>query len=214
MRLKLPRTWSGVKLGQFIQILDLPETDNKINDFIYKLAILSGKDSELIKDKVKTKDLRKYAKRLSFMSEMPKARKSDWFFWKFAFYKRLSLDETTSMQVADIMQQSASETNEGAKILDVLSIIYYSGNETEYNSDRYKKMKDQFENLPFDIAYRSAVFFLSGLMEYFPNVLAVFSKRVESMSLREWERLQEKMQNMKESKELKGFFNGMTSSWV
>tara|TARA_R110002153_G_scaffold189041_1_gene341875 strand:+ start:8705 stop:9340 length:636 start_codon:yes stop_codon:yes gene_type:complete len=211
MRLKLPTKWSNITLGQFIQILDLPETSNKVNDFIYKLSILSGKDSELIKDKVKTKDLRKYGKQLAFMSEMPKARKVNWFLWKFRFYKRLSLDETTSMQVADIMQQSNGESNEGAKMLEVLSTLYYTGKDSEYNSDRHKKMKNEFEDLPFTLAYSSSVFFLIGLTEYFPNVLKVFSNKMQNMTIRQTEDLQEKMQNMKEKKELRKFFNGTIS---
>lgn len=210
MKLKLPKNWSGITLGQFIQILDLPETDSKLNDFVSKLGVLSGEDSELIKSRLKTKDLVKYSKQLAFMSKMPKVRKLDWFFWKFRFYKRNSLDKTETIQVADIMHKTSNESNEGAKILECLSVIYYAGKDVEYNADRYDKMKKCFEDLPFDIAYRSSVFFLNGLTNYLPNVFKVFSKRMGTMTIKEWERLQEKMQKMKDIKGLEKYINGMT----
>lgn len=211
MKLKLPHDWSGVTLGQFIQILDLPETDNKINDFIHKLAVLTGKDSELIKDSSTMADISRYSKRLAFLGEMPPVKRRKWFFWKWRFYKRMSLDHTTTMQVADVMQLNGKEMNEGQKVLNVLSIIYYRGKEVEYNADRFQKMKLEFENLPFNMAYSSSVFFLNGLTSYFPNVLMRFSKLTKRMTMTQLNQLHSKIANLSVDKRLKEYINGTIS---
>ena len=211
MRIRVPKNWNSLTLGQFIQLLDLPETGNDIDDFVNKLSILTGKEPNKLKDNIKAKDLEKLTKKLSFLNKFPQAKKKNWFLWKWRFYKRKQFAETTTSQIADIMKLNENETNEGAKMLNVISVIYYKKKEEQYTSERFQKMKEEFENLPFNLAYDSSVFFLNGLTTYLKSVLMGYSKFKDKMSLSQLADLHKKLQKSNEGSELLKSTNGTTS---
>lgn len=211
MKIKTPKGWSSLTLGQFIQLLDLPETGSKVTDFTNRLSILSGKDPEWLSNNIRGKDLDKLGGKLDFLQKLPKPKKANWFIWKWRMYKRQPFRLTTTSQIADIMKLNEGETNEGARILNVLSVIYYNGKDEQYSGERFQKMKEKLEDLPFDIAYSSSVFFLSGLTNYLLSVLMGYSNLIEKMSLKETKDLQERLQKLNEENGFKGFTNGTTS---
>jgi hypothetical protein len=211
MRINIPKGWKNITLGTFIQLLDLPETGKEITDFCNKLSVLTGHDPTKLKNNIRTKDLEKLGKKMAFLSDFPKPKKANWFLWKWTFYKRKPFAETTTSQIADIMKLNEKETNEGARILNVLSVIYYTGKEEQYSAERFSKMKAKFENVPFNLALDSSVFFLNGLTTYLQSVLMGYSKFQDKMSLTEMEDLHKKILKINEGSEFLKSTNGTTS---
>ena len=180
---KLPKSWSKLTLGQFIQLRELHMTNDNIHNLVSKLSVLSGIEPDIIYTTVRSKDIAKIYKRINFLDSMPKKKEFQNFTWKGRYYKRLEAEKTTNSQVTDILSLNDDVQNEGERILNVLSVIYYRGNESKYSGDRYKTMRELFLNLPMDLAFNASSFFLSGLSQYFPNVLEGFSKKIKSMKL-------------------------------
>lgn len=211
MKINIPNSWHKITIGQFIQLSDLPLTGNDIEDLSNRISVLSGVDTEVIKDSVKGKDLARIGKRMAFLQELPKPNKVFYFYWKWRMYKQVTYNETTTSQMADIMTLNESEKNEGARMLNVMSVIYYRGKEKQYSGDRFKKMKEELYDVPFDVALNSSVFFLNGLTNYLKFVLEGYSKLQEKMNLKQMEDLQEKMQKLSEKSVSAKSINGMTS---
>lgn len=211
MKINIPNSWHKITIGQFIQLSDLPLTGNDIEDLSNRISVLSGVDTEVIKDNIKGKDLARIGKRMAFLQELPKPKKVFYFYWKWRMYKQVTYNETTTSQMADIMTLNESEKNEGARMLNVMSVIYYRGKEKQYSGDRFKKMKEELYDVPFDVALNSSVFFLNGLTNYLKFVLEGYSKLQEKMNLKQMEDLQEKMQKLSEKSVSAKSINGMTS---
>lgn len=211
MKINIPNSWHKITIGQFIQLSDLPLTGNDIEDLSNRISVLSGVDTEVIKDNIKGKDLARIGKRMAFLQELPKPKKVFYFYWKWRMYKQVTYNETTTSQMADIMTLNESEKNEGARMLNVMSVIYYRGKEKQYSGDRFKKMKEELYDVPFDVALNSSVFFLNGLTNYLKFVLEGYSKLQEKMNLKQMEDLQGKMQKLSEKSVSAKSINGMTS---
>tara|TARA_R110002050_G_scaffold84138_8_gene179744 strand:- start:452 stop:796 length:345 start_codon:yes stop_codon:yes gene_type:complete len=113
--------------------------------------------------------------------------------------------------MADIMTLNENEENEGARMLNVMSVIFYRGKEKQYTGDRFKKMKEELYDVPFDVALNSTVFFLNGLTNYLKFVLQGYSKLQEKMNLKQMADLHEKMQKLSEKSASVKSINGMTS---
>lgn len=214
-RIKIQSDWSKVTLNQFIQLIDLPDTGDDLEDFVNRMSILTGDDPDDIKDTIKVKHLDRYAAKMSFLSKMPKAKRLKWFMWRGRFYKRHDFSKTESSQVGDIMQLNQDEPNEGARILNVLSVVYYRGSDkknAEYTGDRFQKMKDELGELPFTTAWSASLFFLNGLMKYLENGLQDFSKIQNQMTLSQRRELLDKLKRMIGANEYAKYISGMTSS--
>lgn len=211
MKINIPNSWHKITIGQFIQLSDLPLTGNDIEDLSNRISVLSGVDTEVIKDNIKGKDLARIGKRMAFLQELPKPKKVFYFYWKWRMYKQVTYNETTTSQMADIMTLNESEKNEGARMLNVMSVIFYRGKEKQYSGDRFKKMKEELYDVPFDVALNSSVFFLNGLTNYLKFVLEGYSKLQEKMNLKQMEDLQGKMQKLSEKSVSAKSINGMTS---
>lgn len=211
MKINIPNSWHKITIGQFIQLSDLPLTGNDIEDLSNRISVLSGVDTEVIKDNIKGKDLARIGKRMAFLQELPKPKKVFYFYWKWRMYKQVTYNETTTSQMADIMTLNESEKNEGARMLNVMSVIFYRGKEKQYSGDRFKKMKEELYDVPFDVALNSTVFFLNGLTNYLKFVLEGYSKLQERMNLKQMEDLHEKMQKLSEKSVSAKSINGMTS---
>ena len=87
-------------------------------------------------------------------------------------------------------------------------IIY----DSDYSDDRFKKMKEELRGIPVTVALSASAFFLTGLMEYLPNVLKVYSRRMRGMKLKEMEGLRLTLLKLTESEGSKNYINGMISS--
>ena len=211
MKINIPNSWHKITIGQFTQLMDLPLTGNDIEDLSNRISVLSGVDTEVIKDNIKGKDLARIGKRMAFLQELPKPKKVFYFYWKWRMYKQVTYNETTTSQMADIMTLNENEENEGARMLNVMSVIFYRGKEKQYSGDRFKKMKEELYDVPFDVALNSTVFFLNGLTNYLKFVLEGYSKLQEKMNLKQMEDLQEKMQKLSEKSVSAKYINGMTS---
>lgn len=213
-RLKLPKNWKQVTLMQLIQLLEIEETES-IDNFVSKISILTGKDFQWLKDNIRVKDIDKINKRLSFLNELPKPQKTKWFIWKWKFYKHLPYEQTTTMQVADIMNLNQNETNEAVKVLNVLSAIFYTNNDKEYNAERFKKMQKLFEKLPVTTGISASFFFSNGLTHCLKDVSLQSLKVKDTMTLTQMTKLK-KLQHLEVEKIKKGkksdvFINGTTS---
>ncbi len=198
---KIPNKWHKISLGQFIQIMDLPHTGNNIDDLVNRVSVLTGINSEKLKDTLKGKDLARISKRISFLQELPKPKKSFYFFFKWRLFKQKEYSETTTSQMADIMTLNENEENEGARILNVMSVIFYRGKEEQYSGDRFKRMKEELYDVPFNVALDSTVFFLNGLTNCLQSVLQDFSKVEKKMTLNQMKDLHKKLEKLKEKKE-------------
>jgi len=192
-------------------LMDLPLTGNDIEDLSNRISVLSGVDTEVIKDSVKGKDLARIGKRMAFLQELPKPKKVFYFYWKWRMYKQVTYNETTTSQMADIMTLNENEENEGARMLNVMSVIFYRGKEKQYSGDRFKKMKEELYDVPFDVALNSTVFFLNGLTNYLKFVLEGYSKLQEKMNLKQMADLHQNLQKLSEKSASVKSINGMTS---
>ncbi len=206
---KLPNSWGKITLGQFIQLRELHVTGDDIHNLVAKLSVLSRIDPDIIYDTVKSKHIPKISRRIQFLNSMPEKREYQNFTWNGEYYKRVDVDKTTNVQVTDILSLNDNVENEGERILNVLSVVYYKGTDKVYSGDRYKAMRESLMYLPMDIAFNASGFFLSGLNRYFPNVLEVFSKKIKSMNLKQVNALRSKVRKLPNSKELEKYINGI-----
>lgn len=180
--MKAPRTWRQVTLKQFIELEDLPKTENKITRIIGQVSVMTGIDQEEIRTWRPAK-LSKVAERLKFLEQLPKERKTVYFYHRFRMYKRSNLDHTTVGQVTDILTLNQNTENTGEQILNALAVLYFRGKNTEYDADRFNQMKRELETVNFQTAMSAATFFFRGLKQYLPNVLARFLKKQTAETL-------------------------------
>jgi|GEM_PF-6834548 len=159
MKIKVPTSWSGVTLGQYIELVDMKETDKPLDDFAYRIAILSDNTMEYVKDTIKARQVNRYVARIEFIGSMPKVKNTRFFWFNLKCYKCDSIANTKGHQAVDILQSISNEENEGRKILKVLSTIYYRGNKSEFNQDYHDQMMKDFLELPMNVAYSATFFF-------------------------------------------------------
>jgi hypothetical protein len=179
---KIPNKWSQITLEQFIQLNDLPTTSNKVTNLINKLTVLTKLSEEEIRS-MKTNELNRVNKRLSFVADLPESKDVDSFVLNGKTWTRGEVKESTVGQITDILQMNQDETNVGAKILNAMSVIFYTDDETDYDADRFKRAKEEFLQIDFTTALRSTVFFSLGLRKYLPNVLEDCLKRLTATEL-------------------------------
>ena len=178
----IPSAWRNITLNQFIQLQELKETGNKITDTVNKIAVLTNSTPDKVRG-LTPKKIAKISKRLDFVERLPKEKKVKYFYYKFRLYKREKLDYTTSNQVTDILTLNADEKNVGKKILNTLAVLYYRGNNKDYDADRYSKIKDELKDLDFETALNSATFFLTGLRQFLPGVLAQYFQKLTTYQM-------------------------------
>ncbi|MHC4648300.1 MAG: hypothetical protein ACYTBJ_22810 [Planctomycetota bacterium] len=187
--MKVPKSWNDITLQQFIELQNLPETDNEVTKLVQVLAVLLDTTEDDIRE-LTAKKLNRLGKYLTFLEELPREKKRVNFyhgpglkFWKWKYYKREAVENTTVGQVTDILQRNQDENNVGVKILNVLSTIYYTGKNVEYNAERYERTRGELLSLPVDEAITYSAFFLTGLRNFLPNVLRRYLKRLPTKSL-------------------------------
>jgi hypothetical protein len=203
---RIPSKWSQITLEQFIQLKDLPETDNDVTNLINQLSVLTTLDPEEIRE-MNGRQIVKINKKLDFLKELPKVREVRSFRFKGKRYQRDEVEGSTVAQITDILQMNQNENNVGAKILNAIAVIYYRDGESEYNADRFKQMKDELLTVPFPIALSSTVFFSRGLTRFFPDALRDF---LNKLTIRETERLTLEIGNDFDLKDFGRFINGTT----
>ena len=205
--MKTPRSWRQVTLKQFIALEALPKTDNKITRIIGQVSILTNTSEADIR-KWKPRKLSKLSLRLSFLSTLPKERKTMYFYHKFRMYKRADMNNTTVAQVTDILTLNTNTENVGEKILNALSVLYYKGKNKEYDADRFTKMQGELQNIDFQTAMNSSAFFFNGLKEYLPNALARFLKKQTTETI---EKLIQETGTLSDWNEYAKYINGTIS---
>mgnify|MGYP000689869929 CR=1 FL=1 len=207
-RTKIPRSWQDLSLKQFIQLQAVPKTDNKITQAIQRVAILTGKTEDEIRE-YHPLQISSIVKKINFLDTLPKDKKVVYFYHKWKLYKRDKLDYTTANQVTEILQLNTKEKNVGIKILNVLAVIYYRGKNDQYDADRFIKIKGELETLDFITAWNSAGFFLTGLRTYLPNALRRFFRNRTTGDLEKLISEAENTENTKGLKELGILINGI-----
>ena len=219
----VPKNWNQVTINQFIQLHDLPLTGNPIDDVILKLSVLTGVDSDHIKSTVTVANLNKMIKRINFISKMPEPKQVNWFMFKWRTYKRLEFAKTQSAQVADILGMNQKETNEAARILNTLAVIYYRGStrknnkdltkhfDSDYTGSRFQKMKDELGELSVTMAWSATVFFWNGSRDYLLNVLQESSLTLSQMTIHQREELLLNLQELCKKNGSNEFISGMIS---
>ena len=204
---RVPSKWSEITLEQFIQLNDLIESKNEVTNLVNRLTVLTTLDPEEIRSMNST-EIIKINKKLQFLEELPEVKEKKSFILKGKKYKREEVELSTVGQVTDLLQMNQKENNVGGKILNALSVLYYRDQESEYNSDRFKKMKDELLTLPFPVAYGSTVFFSRGLTRYFPDVLQGY---LNSLTINQTERLIQEIGTDFDLKDFGRFINGTIS---
>jgi len=191
-RTKAPKSWKDLTLKQFIELQGLPKTNNKVTRQIQRVAVLTDKPEDYIRD-LAPLQFSALVDRIAFLDKLPKEKKSVFFYHKFRLYKREKLDYTTANQVTEILQLNSKEENVGIKILNVLAVIYYRGKVDKYDADRFTRIKDELLDLDFLTAWNSAGFFLTGLKTYLPNALR---RSFQKLTIRQVEKLTKEVGNI------------------
>jgi ribosome-associated protein YbcJ (S4-like RNA binding protein) len=208
MKQRVPKSWSQITLGQFIQLEDLPKTGNAVTNFISKMEVLTDIKGEEIR-KMKSMQLNLIVKRLEFLEHMPKPKKIKSFKVNGKTFRTGEVDETTVGQVTDIMQSNETEKNAGQKILNVLSVIYHNEEQgDDYNADRYKQNQESLRDIDVLTAINCSLFFLNGWRSYLPNVL---KDSLNRMNMSQMEKLIQETEKELDFKDYEGFINGMIS---
>ena len=203
---RVPSKWGQITLFQFVQLKDLHESTNDVTNLINKLSVLTTLTTDEIRS-MNSKEIEKINKKLSFLNTLPKRKEIKSFKFKGKRYHSEAIEFSTVGQVTDLLQANQKENNVGMKILNALAVIYYRDGETEYNAERYKKIKEELLELPFPIALSSTVFFSLGLTQYLPDVLRGY---LNSLTIRETENLIHEIGIDYDLKDFGRFINGMT----
>jgi hypothetical protein len=204
---KIPKSWRDLTLKQFIELQALPKTKNKITQTIQRVAVLTGKTDDEIREYAPAQ-ISYIVKRINFLDKLPREKKQVFFYHKWKLYKRDKLDYTTANQVTEILQLNANEKNVGAKILNVLAVIYYRGKKDKYDADRFTQIRGELESLDFITAWNTAGFFLTGLTTYLPNALRRYSRKLTTGQLENLTNEVENIESLKNLSELKILTSG------
>lgn len=178
--MKLPKNWSQVTIGQFVNLLPSSYKDmSEITANIHTLSILGN----ISKDEVRSmlvEDIKKKSSTLSFLDELPKEHYKATFKLNGQRYRvEPNANKMSAGSYITTMHLFQDLANDPEKIEKNLHIILAQVVQpikrkwfkwVEVEKDRMEIAEDFYNYLPMDIAYPICVFFCNLLKELTPII--------------------------------------------
>ena len=182
--MKIPKSWNKISLKTFTKLSNLVDTDNDITNLINRLSLLTGKSKEEVSE-LKYGKVLKYLKRLSYLNELPKAKKRFYFIYKFDVFKLIDIDNISNQDFIDLNDIIESDINEGDKLAKCICKLYKSVRGKEYD---YK----HFLDLSIGKSYSTILFFWGFVKDYYLKYLKHSLTQMEKITVNEMKMMKEK----------------------
>ena len=173
--MRIPNNWNRVTLSTYNKLTELVDTDNDITNLINRLVVLTGESIEEV-SKIKGDD--KLIKRLSYLNELPTAKKNNWFIYKGDVFRLIDIENISNKDFIDLNDIIESEIPEGDKLAKCISKLYKPVFKKEYDYTH-------FLDLSIGKSYATILFFWTIVKKYYLKYLRHSLTQMEKMNLME-----------------------------
>ena len=175
--MRIPNSWNKISLNTYNKLSNLKDNDNEVTNLIDKLVVLSGKDKEEV-SKLNYGKIVKQLNKLSYLNELPKAKKNTWFIYKGDVFKLIDIDNISNQDFIDLNDIIESNIDEGDKLAKCISKLYKSVRKNEYDYNH-------FMELSIGKSYSTILFFWSFVKDYYLKYLKHSLIQMEKMTIQE-----------------------------
>jgi hypothetical protein len=180
--MKIPNNWHKVTLRTYNGLTELIDTDNDITNLINRLVVLTGESIEEV-SKIKGDD--KLIKKLSYLNELPTAKKNNWFIYKGDVFKLIDIENISNKDFIDLNDIIESEIPEGDKLAKCISKLYKPVFKNEYDYTH-------FLDLSIGKSYSTILFFWTIVKKYYLKYLRHSLIQMEKMNLNEIKKMKKR----------------------
>lgn len=181
--MKVPKSWNDVSLKTFNSLSELEETDNDVTNLINRLVALTGEPLEKI-EKLKYGKVSKLISKLSYLNELPKAKKNTWFIYAGDVFKLIDIENISNKDFIDLNEIIESDISEGDKLAKCIHKLYKSVRNKEYDYNH-------FMNLSIGKSYSTILFFWGFVKDYYSKYLKRCLIQMEKMTVEEVKKMKE-----------------------
>lgn len=181
--MKVPKSWNDVSLKTFNSLSELEETDNDVTNLINRLVALTGEPLEKI-EQLKYGKVSKLISKLSYLNELPKAKKNTWFIYAGDVFKLIDIENISNKDFIDLNEIIESDISEGDKLAKCIHKLYKSVRNKEYDYNH-------FMNLSIGKSYSTILFFWSFVKDYYSKYLKRCLIQMEKMTVQEVKKMKE-----------------------
>ena len=181
--MKLPKSWNRISLKTFSKLSNIKDTDNEITNLINRLVVLTGEPIGKI-EKLKYGKVLKLTKRLSYLNELPTAKKNTWFIYKGDVFKLIDIDNISNEDFIELNDIIESNIEEGDKLAKCIHKLYKSVRKKEYDYNH-------FLELSIGKSYSTILFFWSFVKNYYSKYLKHCLIQMEKMTMNQIKEMKE-----------------------
>ena len=175
--MKIPKNWNSISLNTFTKLSNLVDTDNDVTNLINRLSLLTNEPIEKIKQ-LKYGTVLKLVYKLSYLNELPKAKKNTWFIYKGDVFKLIDIDNISNQDFIDLNDIIESDIEEGDKLAKCIHKLYKSVRKKDYDYNH-------FLELSIGKSYSTILFFWSFVKSYYLKYLKHSLIQMEKMTIQE-----------------------------
>ncbi len=181
--MKIPKSWNSISLNTFSKLSNIKDTDNEITNLINRLVVLTGEPIEKI-EQLKYGKVLKLTKKLSYLNELPTAKKNTWFIYKGDVFKLIDIENISNQDFIDLNDIIESDIEEGDKLAKCIHKLYKSVLKKEYDDNH-------FLELSIGKSYSTILFFWSFVKDYYLKYLKHCLIQMEKMTIQEVKQMKE-----------------------
>ena len=175
--MKIPKNWNSISLNTFTKLSNLVDTDNDVTNLINRLSLLTNEPIEKIKQ-LKYCTVLKLVQKLSYLNELPTAKKNTWFIYKGDVFKLIDIDNISNEDFIELNDIIESDIEEGDKLAKCIHKLYKSARKKEYDYNH-------FLELSIGKSYSTILFFWSFVKSYYLKYLKHCLIQMEKMTIQE-----------------------------
>ena len=179
--MRIPKSWNSISLSTFTKLSNLEDTDNDVTNLINRLALLSSEPIDKIKQ-LKYGKVLKLTKKLSYLNQLPTAKKNTWFIYKGDVFKLIDIDNISNQDFIDLNDIIESDIDEGDKLAKCIHKLYKSVRKKEYDYNH-------FLELSIGKSYSTILFFWSFVKDYYLKYLKHCLIQMEKMNLEQIQKM-------------------------
>ena len=181
--MKIPKNWNSISLNTFTKLSNLVDTDNDVTNLINRLSLLTNEPIEKIKQ-LKYGTVLKLVDKLSYLNELPKAKKNTWFIYKGDVFKLIDIENISNQDFIDLNDIIESDIEEGDKLAKCIHKLYKSVRKKDYDYNH-------FLELSIGKSYSTILFFWSFVKDYYLKYLKHCLIQMEKMTIQEVKQMKE-----------------------
>ena len=181
--MKLPKSWNKISLNTFSKLSNIKDTDNDITNLINRLVVLTGEPIGKV-EQLKYGQVMKLTKKLSYLNELPTAKKNTWFIYKGDVFKLIDIDNISNQDFIELNDIIESNINEGDKLAKCIHKLYKSVRKKEYDYNH-------FLELSIGKSYSTILFFWSFVKDYYSKYLKHCLIQMEKMTMNQIKEMKE-----------------------